>query len=556
MARAAVLGAVLLAATPLASARLTDAYFTELVAMLDSQVPSAASNNAQNDANADYFGGVVRLSFHDAASYCPTCAWKGGADACLDWTDPEHAGLQSDVTASGENLDGLYAGHTFADTTPLSDVISLADFYHVAAWHALRESLERDGRGSFTLPMDIRFGRTTAASCQVDLDGVAGNDEIGRMPDASLALGEIERVFVDRLGYTHREITALMGAHTLGRVKLANSGFQGAAGTDSGVWVAQDAALNGGGGGGYYDVMVNRPWNRVTSEAGKPQWIEPNQGTMMLNTDMALAFEIGSDATVNTETCQVGGGAKTLGQCDAGPGNRCDCDAADVPTAPFVFEYIASQEAWLADFGPAMQKMTEFGWDEGTLYCVEGSCLHAFYCTLPGDLGANIEGVCTPNATLIEDATCAVGCAPGYEPSAAAATTVYACDAALGLVPATLACVAAAPTAAPSEHPSLEPTASQSPTPDPSAPPSTYPTASHAPSASAAPPGADGDGSDSTFPQIGDLGEDTNTAVWAAILVAGGGLMLAAGALGFVSAAGGAAGLAGAGAVQPGTVAV
>eukprot|EP00968_Pinguiococcus_pyrenoidosus_P001389 scaffold63_cov306-Pinguiococcus_pyrenoidosus.AAC.13 len=74
--------------------RLTSGYLSELLAFLDAQVPAPGNNGETNNANADYFGGVVRLSFHDAAGHCPNCPWKGGADACLDFTDPENNGLQ------------------------------------------------------------------------------------------------------------------------------------------------------------------------------------------------------------------------------------------------------------------------------------------------------------------------------------------------------------------------------------------------------------------------------------------------------------------------------
>eukprot|EP00968_Pinguiococcus_pyrenoidosus_P001388 scaffold63_cov306-Pinguiococcus_pyrenoidosus.AAC.12 len=50
-------------------------------------------------------------------------------------------------------LDAKYATYEFADGTKLADVISKADFYHVTAWHALSEALDRDDRGSFSLPM-------------------------------------------------------------------------------------------------------------------------------------------------------------------------------------------------------------------------------------------------------------------------------------------------------------------------------------------------------------------------------------------------------------------
>ena len=42
--------------------------------------------------------------------------------------------------------------------------------------------------------------------------------------------------FDQEFGYTEREVTALMGAHTLGAADIFNSGFNG-------VWVSDEAVL-------------------------------------------------------------------------------------------------------------------------------------------------------------------------------------------------------------------------------------------------------------------------------------------------------------------------
>ena len=42
--------------------------------------------------------------------------------------------------------------------------------------------------------------------------------------------------FASEFGYTEREVTALMGAHTLGAADIFNSGFNG-------VWVNDEAVI-------------------------------------------------------------------------------------------------------------------------------------------------------------------------------------------------------------------------------------------------------------------------------------------------------------------------
>ena len=43
--------------------------------------------------------------------------------------------------------------------------------------------------------------------------------------------------FSTEFGYTEREVTALLGAHTLGRANIFNSGFNG-------VWVSNEQVRN------------------------------------------------------------------------------------------------------------------------------------------------------------------------------------------------------------------------------------------------------------------------------------------------------------------------
>ena len=126
----------------------------------------------------------------------------------------------------------------------------------------------------------FRWGRVDAASCEYDE---------GRLPDSEQGYNHIMAWAGDQLGFTERETVALMGAHTLGRAEPANSGYDG-------EWVAGDAIFDNQ----YFTDMIAIPWvvsvndftdlgiGRLTH-----QWNAA--GRMMLNTDMALGFDLGAD---------------------------------------------------------------------------------------------------------------------------------------------------------------------------------------------------------------------------------------------------------------------
>ena len=130
----------------------------------------------------------------------------------------------------------------------------------------------------------FNWGRVDAASCPL---------EVGRLPSAEKSIGHVKD-WAAQVGFTDTEVTALMGAHTLGRTQTEFSGY-------SGAWVRNVAQLDGQ---AYYSDIINKPWVRRTTDGGLHFWLEPTQATIMLNTDMALAWDIGTDESVNTEVCE------------------------------------------------------------------------------------------------------------------------------------------------------------------------------------------------------------------------------------------------------------
>ena len=67
-----------------------------------------------------------------------------------------------------------------------------------------------------------------------DCDTAPNSDALLHYPSGLLNYDELMAFFSSEFNYTEREVTALMGAHTLGGADIFNSGFNG-------VWVNNEA---------------------------------------------------------------------------------------------------------------------------------------------------------------------------------------------------------------------------------------------------------------------------------------------------------------------------
>ena len=147
-------------------------------------------------ARGHFLGGIVRLAAHDLMDYDPGRA-RGdemGPDGCFDPDHRNNAGL-SRVWCDGCPLQRLHArryGH-----------VSRADFWVAAANAAIRQT----SGGALDLRDTFRWGRRDRDEC-----GGSG----ARLPRPA-GCRETEEVFLRRMGLSWRDVTALLGAHTLGR---------------------------------------------------------------------------------------------------------------------------------------------------------------------------------------------------------------------------------------------------------------------------------------------------------------------------------------------------
>jgi len=195
---------------------------------------------------------VVRLAFH-------YCVGDSGCDGCIDMSHPDNAGLDVSVDY-------------LEDKAPawLESGLSKADLYALAAMVAANMALGNAGWESDLSNFEI--GRT-------DCDATEVTNEV--FPDSHVSPFAF---FEDNFGFTARETTVIMGAHTLGRAQLGNSGFQN-------FWTQNALDL----GNDYYVALERPPWRqRMVPGGSNFQWDQApppgRQGAplMALNADMFL----------------------------------------------------------------------------------------------------------------------------------------------------------------------------------------------------------------------------------------------------------------------------
>jgi len=87
----------------------------------------------------------------------------------------------------------------------------------------------------------------------------------GRLPDATRNSDHIRAIFY-RMGFSDREIVALLGAHALGRCHEANSGFIG-------PWTHSPDVFSND----FYVQLLNVKWQKVTLPNGGWQFMDPKK---------------------------------------------------------------------------------------------------------------------------------------------------------------------------------------------------------------------------------------------------------------------------------------
>jgi catalase (peroxidase I) len=288
---------------------------------------AATTPSPSDPMYAHFFGGLVRLPFHDAASFDPV-TWPHGPTGCLNFADGGNGGLQRVVNG----LEPIYQ--------KWQKIITRPDFWILAANWAVNMT------GGPQVP--FKWGRV---NCNGTLPPV------GNLPDPESGWVNTFSVFGARMGLNAQEIVAILGAHTLGGGIIEESGYQF-------DWTETPASFDNL----FFVDLLNAQWYRVHSNFPKspdgpsdewnryPPITPPTTDFFMLNADMALVYDnIGHS---NTGVCNI----TVVGQ------TQCHYNPQTIDTVKL---YASDINKWHADFAQAYYKLVTTGYDEASLHPVQ-----------------------------------------------------------------------------------------------------------------------------------------------------------------------------------------
>ena len=294
------------------------------------------SEKIPSSAGTEYplIGGFARLIFHD-------CIGDGGCDGCLDINIPPNAGLIRYITT----LDGLF-------TSRYADKMSRADFYALAAVVGLEKATSYS-QDKFRGRYQLKFGRK-------DCSTVPHEDSKNKFPSALGNIDDTLSFFAKEFGFNTRETVALLGAHTLGRVRMETSGFEGRWVRNTSIDGVNPASVLDN---EYYKEIL-RPWVQVDITSpfngrSKAQWQDPNtpantvstrlnpdQLPMLLNSDFCFLLNFTVIDASGHIGCRLCPPSNILPGC---------CTLSS--TLPLVSQYANDNRLWLSDFTDVFMKM-------------------------------------------------------------------------------------------------------------------------------------------------------------------------------------------------------
>ena len=270
-----------------------------------------------------FVAGFTRLAFHD-------CIGDGGCDGCIDETEADNAGLSRYINA----LSPLYNENYTMD-------MSRADFYALAAVVALEKATE-NSVDKFLGRSQLKFGRS-------DCSSVTDEDSANTFPSAFGDIDATLSYFATEFAFTPRETVALLGAHTLGRAHVENSGFEGRWVRNTEIAGVNPASVLDN---EYYKEIL-LPWRQVditSNGVTKAQWqdpgtapnniisrLNPNQLPMLFNSDFCLSADFNVIDDIGHVNCI-----------------RCRRSSS---THTIVVEFANDNTQWLGEFTDIFMKM-------------------------------------------------------------------------------------------------------------------------------------------------------------------------------------------------------
>mmetsp|Transcript_7335 Transcript_7335/g.10941 ORF Transcript_7335/g.10941 Transcript_7335/m.10941 type:complete len:361 (+) Transcript_7335:47-1129(+) len=207
----------------------------------------------------------VRLAWHTSGTYCKNTKTGGSNGATMRYEPEKSWGANAGLEISRNALEGIkqkYPQISYADLWTLAGSVAIQEMGGpVIKW--------RPGRSDSDKPTSVPDGR---------------------LPDADK--GEIRntinhvREIFSRMGFSDREMVALIGAHAVGRCHPEASGYWG-------PWTFAETTFSNE----YFRLLVEGgPWTVKTTHNGAPwtgptQFEDPSGAIMMLPSDMAMIWD-------------------------------------------------------------------------------------------------------------------------------------------------------------------------------------------------------------------------------------------------------------------------
>jgi len=197
----------------------------------------------------------IRLAWHQSGSFDKATGTGGSNGATIRYSPEKDYGANAGLAIARDRLEKVK--QAFPE-------ISYADLYTLAGVVAVEEM------GGPTIKW--RPGRT-------DAKPEAGTPPDGRLPDAAKGSDHIRQIFYGK-GFNDQEIVALLGCHSVGRMHLDRSGFEG-------PWTHSPTTFSNL----YFKDLLSEKWTLEKNPKGAPQFYNGKKDIAMLPADMAVATD-------------------------------------------------------------------------------------------------------------------------------------------------------------------------------------------------------------------------------------------------------------------------
>ena len=187
-----------------------------------------------------------------------------------------------------------------------------------------------------------------------------------KQPHGSLGTQSIQDFFEHEFNFNPQQITALMGAHSVGRMHRHNSGFDGtwdlsAGSLDGGYWLEligdpPDYFLESINNNDLPDIPDRKQWRAIINHDGETDTatVAAEQKTIaMLNVDIALVKNV---LDMDETTGDVGCG-------EVNNQNLNDC-SDETPFWPFANVYNGNNSKFLTDFREVLNHLIDHGYND------------------------------------------------------------------------------------------------------------------------------------------------------------------------------------------------